>query len=193
MLAEANELLGDDQTVARCAIFPQFVPKDGPATAFDHTQLIYFRKDNKGQYAVSVGWRGLLPENADVHDFGCRQAANNNARKAGKLGRDPEPIVEATHYLGYYDLSVIDAKAASDKVYDVFVELVPENGEDAHSHVVLNERESVEKNTPKVAHRTQIVDELWRRMAGPERWLCLCDEPHRNDLEAVILPLQKNT
>lgn len=188
MSAEVSERLGEREIVARCAIFPQFVPRDGPATAFDHRQLVYFRRLPDKRWAVSVGWRNLLRGLSDVHHFGCRTAANSNARRAEKKGEPLEAIEETVHYIGFYDLDVEFASKCSDAVYEVYAEHSPELGEDAHSHIILDERSNVSNNTPKASHRTQIVDGLWKGFYGPERHICECDIDHREFLSSISIP-----
>ena len=143
----------------------------------------------KKQFRLSVGSRALLPTIDDVHGYGCRTAATSNAQKAEKLGHPPSIYEGSSHYLGFYNFVVADAEQSSNDVYDVYVELVPENDEDAHSEIVMSEKPDVDKNAAKSMARAFVADYLWLRFAGPESHRCDVDEPHQQYLDDLVLPL----
>ncbi|TIO52981.1 MAG: hypothetical protein E5X80_04975 [Mesorhizobium sp.] len=192
-MAAEPSLLGSNEVVARCAIFPQFSsPQDRESFAYD--RLLYFRepevKTTPKTWLLSVGWRAKLPTEAEVHGYGCRTAANSNERRAedaAQKGRTIVPLQDTVHYLGYYEFPVSAAEGAANDVYDVYAEHAPEMGEDAHSHIVFREKTELEKNPPKSVRRTAIIDAIWRRSTGPKKHLCPIDEPHRAYLETVPL------
>jgi hypothetical protein len=182
--------LGERDTVARCAIDPQFRENHSAGAPFDEKRLLYFRQDkqNRRVHQLSVGWRALLPNESDVHQFGCRTAANQNRRRGEKLKRIPQPLVEAAHYLGYYDIAVADALSAANEIYDVRITNIVEEGEVAHCNFDLVERENIDQNAHKSAYKTKIVVQLWRAASGPARHICEHDQAYRDILSAVHLP-----
>ncbi|TIN10369.1 hypothetical protein [Mesorhizobium sp.] len=192
-MAADSSLLDSSEVVARCAIFPQF-SSNGIRESFAYDKLLYFRepkvKTTPKTWLLSVGWRAKLTSETDVHAYGCRTAANSNGRKAEEANAKGEavvPLQDTVHYLGYYDIAVAAAIAATNDVYEVYAENAPELGENAHSHIVFRERAKLEKNPPKSARRTVIVDALWRKAAGPQKHICGCDEAHRVFLEGIPL------
>lgn len=192
MAAELS-LLGSNDVVARCAIFPQFSPQ-GDRESFAYEKLLYFRepavKTVPKTWLLSVGWRAKLAAESDVHSYGCRTAANSNQRKSEEAkakGETLVPLKDTVHYLGYYEFSVEAAASAANDVYDVYAEHAPELGEDAHSHIVFKEKTDLPKNPPKSARRTEIVDAIWRRSTGPKKHICESDKAHRGYLETIPL------
>ncbi len=176
------QILSVEDVVARCAIQPRFL-KD---KRFNHAYLLDFRKA-KGtpDYATSVAWRKLLPTEEAVHEYGCRSAAYSNANKP----EPPTPLEDAAHYMGFYDLAVKDGMDEANDVYDVHVEQVVENGEDAHCHIVLTELPDLGKDLQKLkgARRSDIFLGIWSKMTGPRRHVCECDLGHREKLLAIRL------
>jgi hypothetical protein len=192
-MAAEPSLLGSNDVVARCAIFPQFSPQTD-RESFAYEKLLYFRepavKTVPKTWLLSVGWRAKLATEGDVHSYGCRTAANSNERRneeAKAKGETLVPLRDTVHYLGYYEFSVSSAASAANDVYDVYAEHAPEMGEDAHSHIVFREKAGLPKNPPKSARRTEIVDAIWRRSSGPQKHICACDGNHRSYLEGIPL------
>lgn len=186
MSAGKTKRLPGEEQAARCAIVPQIFKDKQP---FDPRQLIRFKEVVKKQFRLSVGSRTLLPTIDDVHGYGCRTAATSNAHKAEKLGHPPSIDEGSSHYLGFYNFVVADAEQSSNEVYDVYVELVPENGEDAHSEVVMAEKTDIDKNAAKSMARAFVADSLWLKFAGPESHRCDVDKLHKEYLEDLVLPL----
>lgn len=181
MTVPAQILSGKD-VVARCAIQPRFL-KD---RRFHHVALLDFRKvKGTPDYATSVAWRKLLPTEGDVHMYGCRSAAFSNANKT----ETPTPLVQAAHYMGFYDLAVQDAIDETNDVYNVHVEQVVENGEQAHCHIVLTELPDLTKDLQKLkgARRSDIFLGIWSKMTGPCRHVCDCDLEYSDELLAIPL------
>lgn len=179
------QILSAEESVARCAINPRFLyPKDN---RFDSVYLLDFKKQ-KGTsiHVTSVGWRKLLPTEDAVHEYGCRSAASSNANKA----EPPVPLQGAAHYIGFYELSVKDGLDESNDVYDVHVEQVIENGEEAHCHIVLTERSDLTKDQQRLkgARRSDIFYGIWEKMTGPFRHICECDIDYDKELSAIVLP-----
>lgn len=179
------QILSVEEVVARCAINPRFLyPKDN---RFDYVYLLGFTKPKgSSTFVTSVGWRELLPQDEDVHAYGCRSAASSNATKEPP----PPPLNGAAHYIGFYGLRVGDGVDESNDVYDVHVEQLVENGECAHCHIVLTERENLTKDQQKLksAKRSDIFYGIWEKMSGPSRHVCECDGDYTDQLESIELP-----
>lgn len=182
MTAQAP-ILSVDDFVARCAINPRILRNK----RFHHAYLLDFdRVKGTFDFATSVGWRSLLSTDDEVHAYGCRSAAFSNSNKASP----PEPLVSAAHYIGFYDLAVGSAVDESNDIYEVFVEQIPENGEDAHCHIVLRERSNLTKDQQKLksARRSDIFFGIWDKMSGPSRHVCSCDDQYKEQLLKLDLP-----
>jgi len=150
--------------------------------------LLKFQKSKGEQnYVLSVVRRGLAKGSADVHAYGCRQATFSNEKKAEKQGCPIHEIVEPVYYLGYYDLITDSCEKLSGASYEVYVEHVPENNEEAHCHVVLAEAPTINKDH-KSAERLAIYIKLWDSCVGPARHICPENENMRTILESIDLP-----
>lgn len=127
-----------------------------------------------------------MPSEDEVHAYGCRSAASSNANKA----EPPVPLEGAAHYIGFYEMSVKDGLDEANDVYDVHVEQVIENGEEAHCHIVLSERPDLTKEQQRLksAKRTDILYGIWEKMTGPFRHVCECDKDYSKELSAIVLP-----
>lgn len=189
MSGEQTARLSNDEEVARCVIFPNSLPKVHDDGSYDRTAgLLYLKKLKTNLYAFSVGARSELPSSADVHDYGCRTAANGNTVRAAEAAAKDKPTPPKLHYLGFYELGVADASAASNIAYLVYVEPCEENGEKAHCHLTLSEVPGLDQNTPKSVYRTKVVDHLWRSLRGPDRHTCDCDASVKEELDDIELP-----
>ncbi|TJV70304.1 MAG: hypothetical protein E5X76_19910 [Mesorhizobium sp.] len=192
-MSEELKRLEPNDVVARCVFYPEIAKGDLKAS-FDLTRLMYFREVTTVQrsWLLSVGWRKKLPKADDVHAYGCRTASNTNKRRlrdAEKKGITLDPLHGLAHYLGFYDFGVETCEKSSNAIYTVYVENEPENGEDAHSHVVLLEKSGLPTKPPpnKASARTQIMEALWNGCSGPTRHICANDEEFRPELEAINL------
>lgn len=185
-----TDKLPDELGLVRCAIFPQAFEKGAAlsiGSPFDYRQLLYFTGSKKRR-DLSVGSRDILNSDQLINEYGCRTAGASNADKAARLGRSPEPLVEARHYLGFYYSDVGTVRSLENEVYDVDVERHVENGEVAHCHISMNEKDNPPLNVTKAEYRTLIIDNLWKKLLGPVRQLCGEDANHHDTLSAIHLP-----
>lgn len=179
-----------DDLVARCAIFPKFQPSG----AFSYSALLRFDtdKDDKKRRVMSVVSRSMADGEEGIHAYGCKAATVGNERISIRLGREPSVLEETIHYIGFYDVEVMRCLEASNDCYEVTVIHHPENGENAHFHVTMIEKEGAEKAPHKGAKRVEIVDRLWRHLVGPTRYVCESDSAIRAELETIPLPEKKS-
>jgi hypothetical protein len=119
-----------------------------------------------GEYVMSVGSRFLLESLDETHAYGCRAAAKGNLRKAAKLNRNPLPIVKSICYA----LKVVWA---------------PEDGEDAHFHIELQEQPNALTNKQKRNERAVVSSLIAECLFGPNRHICSVDEEVRAELERI--------
>lgn len=190
MLEQNEPCLDDDENTARCVIYPVVISNPEVANALDHRQLFKFHPSNGKRKQLSLAQRAVLEATDEVHQYGCRTAESGNIRLASEGRLDPR---SRRSYIGFYGLSVGRIKGLSNLVYDLFVEAAPENGEDAHAHLTMAEREGLGKNVHKSAYRTEIIDGLWRACVGPERHLCECDFDRKECLEGIELPVREGS
>ncbi|MFC5038047.1 hypothetical protein [Tianweitania sediminis] len=176
-----------DDVLCRAALFPRFI-KDG---VFDIETLMRFSTvEEDSHYAMSVGSKFLLRTSDGVHNYGCAaaQIANDNFRE--KNGRDPEPLNEAVHYLGFYELPFHSIKDVRGRLtnHHLSVRWVPEHGQDAHFQVELW------KTVPAGARqlrrdRVAARGFLSAYLTGfPERHVCNSDRSIASILNALELP-----
>lgn len=181
-----------DEQIARCAIHDRFLTgsADSDERVFSEERLLALSRD-KGtpNHKTSVGWRKLLPGDADVHGYGCRSAAMSNFKNAEK-GRVLVPTQGQAHYLGFYNIDVGAVLRHENEIYKTFVEEWPEEGEDAHCHIVLEEKDGLTKNQQKLKshYRTEIITGLWGVMGNPSRHICDCDVAYIDTLSSIRLP-----
>jgi hypothetical protein len=153
---------------------------------FDDKQLLRMSNDKAAprNRLLSVASRSVLQDEAEVHGYGCRTAANRNIGLA-----DRGNLTEETrnHYLGFYHAHVEDVESCSDEIYETFVIEHEEQGEPAHCNLTLCERPSADDLPDKALSRTQIIIKLWRIMFGPARHVCDADAAIKDRLGAIIL------
>lgn len=183
-------LIDDDQVVVRSALLPKILAEDG-MVAPQQVVAPFSPKVLLGGaegFALSVGWKALLPTPADVHDFGCRVAAVANVSAEERKG---EPLVrgdETIHYRGSYELAVRDVMAVESEVFDIAVRHEPENGLDEHCDIELAPKDdSISKNKKSKA-RTGVIAQLFQVLRSPSEHICACDEDLREKLEKYRLP-----
>lgn len=189
-----TDKLPDELGLVRCAIYPQAFEKvisnDKPTwsveSPFDKRQLLKFIGKKKRR-DLSVGSRDVLHTDELINEYGCRTAFASNQKKIETLNRQPEPVIEAAHYLGFYHTNVGAVRSIVNEVYFTDVVRHVENGELAHCHITMDERPDAEQQVNKADYRTQIIDDLWGKLNGPTRQSCAVDSNHQALLAAVNL------
>jgi hypothetical protein len=163
----------DGESVWRSAVFPVAFKKKKQLSPKTFLKLW---PASEGPFVLEMSLvRGkYAPTLPMVHAFGCRLAASQNQLLIGK-----EKAADRI-YCGAYQLTVGDihnlrGMANLSEVTKVEVLHVIEDGEFAHSNLRIEvdtkgDEEAVEPI------KTEIVDRLWQRLAGPAKHVCKCDE-----------------
>jgi hypothetical protein len=169
-----------DDLICRAILYPRAFPN----AVFDTAVLLKFDSFDD-RYVLSVASQYLLGSEIESHRYGCRAASTANKRWAQREGRDPLPIEEARHYLGYYELRCGKVESVSSACYRLQVKWAPEDGEDAHFHIELNEFANSLTNKQKRSERAVVSILLAQCLFGPSRNVCADDEGIREELESI--------
>lgn len=173
-----------DDLLCRAVIFPKAWNND----IFDVEALLLFTSEDSRRYALSLASRFLLQDLDGAHAYGCRAAAASNSRFREKNGREPNPIDEAAHYLGFYDLRFEALTGLRLNHYSVSVRWRYENGEDAHFQVELDPTGTGSK-AERRNDRTAMKGLVALCLIGPTRGGCANDEAIAEELAALVLPV----
>lgn len=171
----------------RSVYFPSIVFTSG---VFDSEILLTF--DSSGdKYGLSLASRCLMGTEAEAHEYGRRGAQRKNERyELEHLGEAIDPIRHPKYYVGFYDLKVkmIEQVAAKLDFYSMTLRWAPENDEDAHFEIQIDEPVVAPsprnlKNDRKLARQL-----LALCLMGPYRYIFKDDEAQKALLDAVNLP-----
>lgn len=171
--------------LCRAALYPKFL--HGPV--FDEQLLLQFTEVGDTQvYAMSVASKLICRTEDGVHSYGSSAADIMNGRFREKNGRDPEPVTEEVHYVGYYSVTFEDLISVRMEYYRVDCRWLPEHGQLMHYQAEFkpNGRGGTkrERRNDRLTAAGVMADKIW----GPTRHICQKDEPHRKALEAIDLP-----
>ena len=101
------------------------------------------------------------------------------------MKRDPLPIDEASHYLGFYNLRCGKVEGVKSECYHLRVKWAPEDDEDSHFHIELIEYSNELSKKQKRSERAIVSVLLAQCLIGPTRHVCTIDEPVRGELEQI--------
>lgn len=175
----------EGDAVCRAALYPKFI-SDG---VFDEEILLNFGEIEKtGVYALSVASRFICRTDAGVHSYGCNAAELANDRFRLKNGREPEPLKEEVHYLGYYEFLYGDLVTIPMEYYSIHCYWLPEHGQQMHFQAEFRPRGSEGSKKQRRTDRQAAVGLLAAKLYGPARHLSKKDEVNREALEAIELP-----
>jgi hypothetical protein len=172
----------DGESVWRSAVFPfAFKPKQKQL----HTKSFFkLYTDQAAPFTaeMSLALGKYAPTLPMVHRFGCRLAASQN-RDLDKRGKRTDRIYCGAYELRAGDIHALRGTANLLEVTRAEVIHAVETGEVAHANLRIEidtggDVEAVEQV------KTLIIDRLWHRSAGPEKYVCLCDEkvdPHPSE------------
>jgi len=174
-----------DDLLCRAILYPRAWPAD----VFDVESLLQFSSGvEKNSYVLSIASRFILGSELDAHRYGCRAAVAGNARFEEKNQRKPNPVREAVHYLGFYDMKFGEVAKISLDHYDIAVRWRYENGENAHFQVEMDPKGGPASDRQRRNDRTVARGLLALCLIGPTRHICGCDEAFRIELEAIVVP-----
>lgn len=175
----------DGDVVCRAALYPKFIT---PSGVFDPESLLHFQSSkNKTAYSLSVASKFICRSDDGVHAYGEHAASIANRRFQDKNGREPSPVTEKVHYLGFYELYCGDIRGLNLEYYNANCYWLPENGADCHFQVDLVETKQGTKSD-KRADRRAAVGALYDRLWGPKKFISAEDDEHREELEKIDLP-----
>ncbi|MBB3393268.1 arginine utilization protein RocB [Rhizobium sp. BK275] len=176
----------DGDLVCRAVHYPKFIT---PAGIFDEELLLKFDSQPDGTtYAMSVASKFLCRNSEGVHGYGAIAATSKNERFRERHNRDPEPLTEEVHYLGFYEFTAGAARAIPMTHYSVSCVWKPEAGQDVHFQIEMRQTVANGTKAQRRNDRRAAIGVLFANLYGPMRHICPQDEQHRDALEAIDLP-----
>lgn len=176
----------DGDLACRAIHYPKFLGSTG---VLDPEALLKFDNlQGTSNYAMSVASKFLCRKEAAVHAYGERAAESKNERFRRQTQREPQPLSEEVHYLGYYEFTAGALRGIPMEYYRLRLVWKPEDGEDVHFQAEMTEGRNSATKALRRNDRRAAIGLLYARLSGPKRYICAKDEIHRAELEAIDLP-----
>jgi hypothetical protein len=153
-----QDIIDDNQVIFRSVHHPVGFIRGGKG--FSNKKSWNLKRLNDA-FISSVIWRRYAPSSAMAHAYGCDKSRNRNLNGQRDV------------YCGFYALKAGDLRRISGRegVLRFDVEHKIENGEIAHSHVMIFVEDNLDGDDLEEA-KTYAVDRLWRSMSGPVLYIC---------------------
>jgi hypothetical protein len=178
---EQQETIPDGDGLYRSVIAPLAFTRDG----FSWAKCLHFGVEPDGSETSSLAWEKYVPNDAEVHGYGCRLAARINDRKR-QLGKYKERNRHV--YCGAYSFRANDVRVLS-AIPELGIERAdvihrPQDGEVAHADLQV----IWSPDWPdRAGSKTALLDRLWSVCRGPRSHKCDYDRDidHAFSLDAA--------